>query len=146
MAGVVGQIGWRLWRRHTRGSIFPEVSREQIRFRESFASGRSHRDRSTRWGGAANCLKVTVTDDELWIVPLFPFSAFAEQFDLEHRILKRRITEITEHCSFWGRSFLVDFVDEEGKSHRVDISPKRPEQFIEALGISGQSNVGPPAV
>ena len=137
-AWPVGLFSWFLWRRHQRGSIFPEVSLQQIRFKESFASGRSHKNWHTRWG-YANCLKITVTDEELWVVPFFPFSALAELTDLEHRVRKVDITQIKERRQFFIRSFLIDFLDQDGQSHRVQIYPRRWRQFKEALGYVGIS-------
>ena len=138
-AWVVGNFSWKLWRRHQRGSIFPEVPPEQIRFKESIASGRSHKNWRTRWSGAANCLKIIVTDEELWVVPFFPFSALAEYSDLEHRVRKEDITQVTERRLFIVRSFLIDFLDQDGQGHRVELLPKRWRKFKAALGEVGES-------
>jgi len=137
MAWPVGLFSWLFWRRHQRGSIFPEVSPQQIRFKERFASGWSHKNWRTRWG-SANCLKITVTDEELWVVPFFPFSALAELMDLEHRVRKDDITKVTERRIFFVRSFLIDFLDQDGQSHRVQIYPRRWRQFKAALGNVGE--------
>ncbi len=137
-AWPVGLFSWLLWRRHQRGSIFPEVPPEQIRFKESFASGRSHKNWRTRMGSAANCLKITVTDEELWVVPVFPFSALAKYSDLEHRVRKEDITQVTERRQLFIRSFLIDFLDQDGQSHRIQIHPRRWRQFKEALGNVGE--------
>ncbi|MCZ6877421.1 MAG: hypothetical protein O7G29_04690 [Acidobacteria bacterium] len=139
MAWPVGLVSWLFWRRHQRGAIFPEVPPQQIRFKERFASGWSHKNWRTRWLGAQNGLKIIVTDEELWVVPVFPFSALAELTDLEHRVRKDDITRVTERRHFFVRSFLIDFLDQEGQSHRVDLRPRRWRQFKAALGYVGIS-------
>ncbi|MCZ6877549.1 MAG: hypothetical protein O7G29_05345, partial [Acidobacteria bacterium] len=103
------------------------------------ASGRSHKNWRTRWGGAGNCLKVVVTDEELWVVLVFPFSAFAEYVDLEHRVRKDDIIQMTERRIFFVRWFLIDFLGQDGQSHRVELCPKRWREFKEALGKVGIS-------
>ena len=60
-------FGWRWLKRIRRGSIFPEIAPGQIRYQEWTASGRSYKNWYTQLGGANNCLKLVVTDDELWV-------------------------------------------------------------------------------
>ncbi len=139
MAWPVGLVSWLFWRRHQWGAIFPEVPPQQIRFKERFASGWSHKNWRTRWLGAQNGLKIIVTDEELWVVLVFPFSALAELTDLEHRVRKDDITRVTERRHFFVRWFLIDFLDQEGQRHRVDLRPRRWRQFKEALGNAGEA-------
>jgi hypothetical protein len=66
---VVGCMAFVLWRRKIHGPHFPEHNKVNVLFEEIWTSGNSHKSLFTRMGGANNCLRVTVTDDELWVTP-----------------------------------------------------------------------------
>ncbi|MCZ6767752.1 MAG: hypothetical protein O7D93_00740, partial [Acidobacteria bacterium] len=73
------------------------------------------------------------------VVLVFPFSALLGDVDLEHRVRKDEIIQMTEQRRLFGRWFLFDFLDQDGQSHRVELCPKRWRQFKEALGNVGVS-------
>ena len=126
------------WRRHKRyGVVFPKVSPDHIRFHETGASGCSHKTTFTRFGGAARCLQVTVTDDEVWVRTGFPFNVLAFQTDLEHRIPRASIVSIQPSGS--ARSLLLDFRDETNQVHRLSLMLRKPGDFLVALGIKTQT-------
>ncbi len=97
--------------RKRRGSVFPPSENENILYHENFASGRSLDGKK---GWASNCLRITATEDELWIASFFPFSILLDQFDLEHRIRRNKISSITPSRSFLARGYILKFVDENG--------------------------------
>jgi hypothetical protein len=126
------------WRRHTRyGVVFPQVSPDHIRFHETSASGCSHKTTFTRFAGAARCLQVTVTDDEVWVRAGFPFSVLAFQTDLEHRIPRASIVSVQPSDS--ARSLLLDYRDEKNQAHRLSLMLRRPGDFLGALGMKTQT-------
>jgi hypothetical protein len=93
-AWVIIGFGYRYYRHKQTGVVFPDVPAASIHFDERTASGCSYQTMFTRFGGARNCLHVTVTDTEVWIRTFFPFSALAQQFDLEHRIPRASIVGV----------------------------------------------------
>lgn len=125
-----------LWyKRKKRDSIFPNISQGQIIYKENFASGRSYKSLKTKLGNAQNCLSITVTRNELWIAPFFPFSLFAQMYDLEHRIKKEWIREVKETKAFGKRGFIITHLDDKGKKHTFELWPWHSNKFSEALGI-----------
>jgi len=126
------------WRRHKRyGVVFPQVSPDHIRFHEAGASGCSHKTTFTRFGGAARCLQVTVTDDEVWVRMGFPFNVLASQVDLEHRIPRASIVSVQPSDS--GRSLLLDYRDQQSQTHRLSLVLRRPDEFLRLLSMKTQT-------
>ena len=122
------------YRRWKRGSLFPPIGKDQILYRESFASGRSMKNTFTQFAGANNCLKLTVTPDELWITPVFPFGFFADVLDLEHRIPKKDIVTLHEEGGrLFGTRLTVEYRREDGQTKRILIVPSRYTPFKQAL-------------
>jgi hypothetical protein len=129
VAWCVGGMAFMLWRRRVRGPHFPDRDQVNILFEERWTSGRSFKSLFTRLGGANNCLRVTVTDDELWIAPHFPFSAFAGKFDLDHRISRDAITRIEQN----GRRITIEFALDAGEVRRVELRLRSPDGFRTAI-------------
>jgi len=120
--------------RHKRtGIVFPPVPPANIRFEEKRASGRSYKTWFTKLGGASRCLLVTVTDTEVWIRTYFPFTAFVQQCDLEHRIPKAAITSVQQKQSALTKVILLEYRDERGQSHQLSLNLQKPEDFLKAL-------------
>jgi hypothetical protein len=120
--------------RRKRGRLFPSVGKEQILYQEYFASGRSMKNALTMSGGARNCLKLTVTTDELWITS-FP-GLFADIYDLEHRIPKKDIEALLQEQGFrGGTSLLIEYRSADGRINSVEITPRRCEEFRRALRV-----------
>jgi hypothetical protein len=69
-------FGWLFYRHKKYGIVFPKLPPEEIRFHEGMASGRSFKTFFTRIGGARKCLRVTVTNTEVWIRPFFPICVY----------------------------------------------------------------------
>ncbi len=80
-------------------------------------------------GGANNCLAVTVTDDELWVHPHFPFDAYACWLDLEHRVPLRLLTDVRRR----GRRVAVEYVSAEGELRTIELRMRKPDAFVAAL-------------
>lgn len=128
-------FGIRYYRLKRTGIVFPHVSPEGIRFDEKAASGYSHKSLFTKYGGAKKCLCVTVTDTEVWIRTFFPFSVFAQQCDLEHRIPRASIMGLQSKQSAFARTITLDYHDNRGQSHTFTLMLKRPDDFLRALGL-----------
>ncbi len=118
-------MGYMLWRRKIRGPHFPYRNEVNILFEERWTSGRSHKSLFTRLGGANNCLRVTVTEDELWVAPHFPFSAFAAQFDLDHRVRRESITNIEQKRKMTCVTFSID----DGNERTIDLRLRNADRF-----------------
>ncbi|HJS07234.1 MAG TPA: hypothetical protein VJ809_06220 [Pirellulales bacterium] len=129
VAWCIGGMAFLLWRRSRRGPHFPDRDEVNVLFKEKWTSGRSCKSLFTRLGGANNCLRVVVTDNELWIAPHFPFSAFAGQFDLDHRISRDVIKNIEQN----GRKVTVEFAVEECQTRKVELRLRNPDAFVTAI-------------
>jgi hypothetical protein len=131
---IVAAIIAKWSQRRQRGPLFPVVGRDQILYRESFGSGRSLKNTFTQYMAANNCLKLTVTADELWVVPFFPFDVLANLMDLEHRIRKRDIITLHEQSNWLvGRRLTIEYRQDDGQVRRIEIKPSRYEPFKQAL-------------
>lgn len=123
--------------RKKRGPLFPARGSVPVLYQENFASGRSFKNILTKFGVARNCLKLIVTPDELWVTTFFPFTLFAEFYDLEHRILKRSIVSVRERRNvLGGRSMIVAYTSEAGRIGEIELIPKRYDRFRQALEIN----------
>jgi hypothetical protein len=80
-------------------------------------------------GGANNCLRVTVTDDELWVAPHFPFSGFAGQIDLDHRVLRDAITNVEQN----GKIVRVTFALDDDDERMIALRLRNADRFCEVL-------------
>ena len=107
----------------------PKIQKGDVIFEERFASGNSLKNILTRIGGARNCLRLVVTKDLLWVTSWFPFSLLTTFYDLEHVILRSRISKIEPDS---GR-VLLTFADERGVSHSLMLRPKNSANFLTAL-------------
>jgi hypothetical protein len=85
--------------------------------------------------GARNCLHITVTDAEVWVRSFFPFSALAQELDLEHRIPRLSITSVQPKQSALVRTVLLDYRDECGQTHRLSLVLRKPDDFLRALDL-----------
>jgi hypothetical protein len=133
---VIGSFGLRWYKRAKRGSLFPKRESVNIRFEEKWTSGRSHRSFYTKVGGASMCLRVTVTDDELWIALHPPFNVL-EKSDLEHRIKKEAITNVITK----GNSTIVEFSRDDAEVGRIELYLRRPKEFLGALDLESLKKV-----
>lgn len=135
---VFGCMAFMLWRRKNREPHFPDRDEVNILFEEHWTSGNSHKSLFTRLGGADHCLCVTVTDDELWVAPHFPFSAFAAKFDLDHRVHRDTITSVEQN----GKKTRVTFAIEDGDQRTITLRLRNADRFRAALqsGVANEGN------
>ena len=127
---------WRWNEKRKRGPLFPALLDAPILYQENFASGRSHKNVVTRLGGASSCLKLIVTTNELWVTTFFPFTLFADFYDLEHRILKKNIVSVREARGFFGRRLIIEYINLDGQRAEIELIPRRYEKFKQALEAS----------
>jgi hypothetical protein len=125
VAQLTGIVVRRIWR----GSIFPPRDRVIVVFEERWTSGCSLKSWRTRYGGANNCLRVTVTEDEIWVTPHAPFSIIADKIDLEHRIPIRDVIRITPK----NRSVELEFRLPDGSTRTLDLYLRRSAEFLAAV-------------
>ncbi len=109
------------------------IKKEDVLYKESFASGHSNANFFTKMGGASNCLRLIVTKDLLRVTSWFPFSLFTPALDLEHTIQLKQILP-SEQGSFLGmKSLLLRFPDRNGLEHELVIYPKDFDGFLRAI-------------
>jgi len=125
-------FGYFYYKRRQRYPLFPDEAEVTILHKENMASGRSHKSIFTKFGGAQNCLKIIVTNDELWVTSWFPFLLLVDKIDLEHRIPKTSILKVDEKKKFWRTVFEISF-NSGDKNEMIEIIPKYKEQFREAI-------------
>lgn len=97
-----------LYRRRSNKAIFPRASDNAV-FVENWCSGNSQRNILTRLGGARNCLLVYIEDQQLHIVPHFPFNLLflPEIYGLEATADLSRVTVSMPKTSFGRQRVLV---------------------------------------
>lgn len=134
LVNLLFRIGFMIVRRVRKGPFFPPLSTVTVRFRETWTSGRSHRNFFNRLGGARNCLIVTVTEKELWVTVAFPFSLADPKGDLLKRISLSQIVEIKNEPKGWKPSVFVTFKEADGKTIKLQFYLRQPGAFLQALG------------
>jgi len=137
---VIGCMAFTLWRRKIHGLHFPDRNDVNILFEERWTSGNSHKSLFTRMGIANNCLRVVVTDDELWVVPHFPFSAFAGLFDWDHRAHRDAITNVKQN----GKKVLVTLELADGEERMMELRLRNADRFCQVLksAVASGRNAG----
>jgi len=128
----------RVWKRRQRVIVFPSVSDADVTFAERFASGLSHKSFITRLGGASRCLTVIVTKSHLAITTFFPFSIFADTYDLEHLIPLANITRVEN----LGRITEVEFLMTDGSHRKLSLRLRNTADFLLALKDQQDSEQG----
>lgn len=131
----VGWMGWGLWKRKQRGQF--QQPPDGILYEEKMASGRSMKTWYTRLGGANNCLRLVITNSELWVTLIFPFSAMADRLDLEHRIALKAIKPVQLQSSFLRKSLRVSFQGQDHEEHTIEVTPRHMDRFASALRERG---------
>ncbi len=76
------------------GRVFPPKDPKEVLYEEYSVSGRSMKSLYTRLGGANNCLRLVVGVEKFWVTVMSPFNLIGNQFDLEHEISYKDITEL----------------------------------------------------
>ncbi|HET6387061.1 MAG TPA: hypothetical protein VFJ58_27050 [Armatimonadota bacterium] len=130
-------IGASVVYRSRKGAFFPAPLPDGVRFDERWTSGRSLRNLVTRSGGASRCLRVSVTDDEIWIrlEPPLQFGFMPEILDLEHRIEASQApsTRLLKGLIPLSRDRVrLDYCDSDGRSRAFELLLRDPEAFMAA--------------
>jgi hypothetical protein len=133
---VVLWTAWLAWRRYRRGPIHPPYTLADVRYREPYASGRSHRDLVTRFGGARNALVVTVLDQGLLIepMPLFKWLTPMRFRDLEHYIPHADLLKVETIPGFGREKMKIEFRAADGERHVIELALRHGAVFRNALG------------
>jgi len=133
---IAGWVAASLIYRKMRGKplFYPRLT--GTKFRQSNASGRSHRSWFTKLGGANGCLVVQVTDTELDIHPLPPFNwmFLPEICGLEYRIPLTDVRSAVLRKRLFGRSVDVELRTADGDDVTVSLNLAHPHDFLAALG------------
>jgi hypothetical protein len=134
---VVAWCAYFAWRRYTQGPIHPPFTHEDIRFTERFASGFSHKNLFTRFGGAHNALVVRVLKDALLIEPIamFKWVTPAGFNDLEHYVPKKDIVSVQPASSFGKQTLKIQFRATDGLPRTLELTLRKPEEFKLALNV-----------
>ena len=130
---VCAWFSYFLYRHRRHGIRFPALDTVRPLFHEDASSGCSHRSFWTRLGGARRCLRVTVTDREVWVRLSFPFTALSHIYDLEHRIPREAIASVAPSGSGLFRSVLLDYRQASGVVRRLQFYLRDPAGFLAAL-------------
>lgn len=108
---IGGWIAASVWFRRSKGKpIVPHVPQDAA-FYEDGCSGRSLRNGLTRIGGARNCLLVYVADEQLRVVPRFPFTLMflPEIFGLDLTVPLGSITSVDPVSHVMSRAMRISF-------------------------------------
>lgn len=143
VAAAVATTVYQGWRYVCAVRSRPRFTKEEIVFQEWFASGNSRKNLLTRIGGARNCLRLVVTRDFLWVTSWFPFSLFATFYDLEHVIPLGSITSVQPKRFLGRETFVLSFTMGNGTVRSLNLYPKKPEAFIQSLGVKLDADTAP---
>jgi hypothetical protein len=123
------------WRRYKKGPIYPPFSDADIQFSEQFASGFSHKNLFTRFGGAHNALVVKVLRDAVLIEPLAVFKWLMPVGfnDLEHYVAKSQILRVEPASSFGKATVRFEFRASDGAPRTLELALRKPAEFLAAL-------------
>ena len=134
---VVAWSAYSAWRRYQRGPIHPPFSERDVHFMEQFASGFSHKNLFTRFGGARNALVVRVLKDALLIEPIaiFKWIMPAGFNDLEHYVPRKDISSVAPASSFGRETLQIQFRAKDGQQHIIELALRKPQEFKAALNV-----------
>ena len=105
----------------------------KVLYKEKTASGFSHMNWYTKAGGGKDCLSLEIIGSVLRITPVFQYPGLRELLDLEHNIKADLIINITEKTIAFKKSFMIKYSDDDGLTHTVEVLPKKPQNFRNAL-------------
>ena len=120
-----------------KGKKLPAIDPNETLYRESGASGSSHKNFLTRLGGARGCLVVTATKSEIDVRPSFPFNLMflPEIYDLQHRIPVQQIRNIERVKHMIGKdSIKIDFIEIGGGLKTIELYLGNADKFMESIG------------
>ena len=117
----------------------PTIAKADIVYQEWFASGHSEANILTKMGRANNCLRLIITAEYLIVTSWFPFSLFSAFYDLEHIIPLKAIMQVEQKRTFGTKYLLLTY--QEGQSHKIGLTPKNWEGFLQAIGRNANLTV-----
>jgi hypothetical protein len=129
-------VGASLVYRRMRGKPLVYARLPGTKYRQTNASGNSHRSWITSLGGASGCLVVQVTEDELDIHPFPPFNWFflPEIYGLEYRVPLSSVRSAELRKVFFRKAVDVVVTTPERGDEKVTLYLAYPEEFLAALG------------
>ncbi len=137
LPATIAVVGYAAYRYVAARRDGPAIDAGDAVYRESFASGRSERNRLMKYfGGANNCLRLIVTPRYLRVTAWFPFSLITPMWDLEHVIPISSIVSVEQQRTAWVSSLLVRYRDANGEDRALRLVPKRTQAFLDALAAS----------
>jgi hypothetical protein len=114
--------------------IQEQISFAPILYKSSKSSGCSLKSLKTKFGGARNCLKIVITDENLFITSPGILAAFSQKSDLEHIIPKSSIQSINRQSIFLTpTSYLISYKDELEEIRNLQLWPRKYHEFEQAL-------------
>jgi hypothetical protein len=136
VAWAIGAFTFKFFWHRSKGRFFTDPRPSTVIYSESFASGRSFKSFRTRFGGAANCLKIMLTREALWIRPFFPFLILGPDFDLVHVIPVPTIEKVEKRPGMILPTFRISFRLHDGSFREIDIASKKAREFETALSVA----------
>ena len=127
------------WHR-SKGRYFEDPRTSAVIYTEQFASGRSLKSWRTRLGSASNCLRVFLTEDRLFVRPIFPFLILGPDFDLVHSVPLKNIDSVTRRDRAFLKGLRIRFLMADGTAREIEILSRKAEQFERTLAaLIGQT-------
>ncbi|MEW6246460.1 MAG: hypothetical protein AB1555_07105 [Nitrospirota bacterium] len=131
--GIVGILALSIAYRVSKAKPILRPDFPDVRFLETWRSGRSNRAVFAWLGEVRCCLWVAVTHDHLWVSPHFPMSLLfiPEGLHLDYRIPGHAILEMEEVLP--RHRVRVRFRHATGEEDMVEVELKDPEAFKQAV-------------
>ena len=109
----------------------------------SFCERRASGTLRGTFGGARNCLMVSITGDQLWVTPTFPFNMIAPHgvMGLEHRIAKADVISLDLRKTWRGHTVTVGFRRLGDRPGLLELKLHDPEGFFAALGLRARTPI-----
>jgi len=138
---IAGWLAASLFYRKLRGKPIFYARLPNTRFRQTNASGNSHRHWFTRIGGANGCLVVQVTETELDIHPFPPFNwlFLPEIYGLEYRVPLTNVRSAELRKRFFRSCVDVVLQTDDGET-KVSLYLAHPDEFLAAIGMRSSSD------
>ena len=132
---VVACCAFFAWRRYRAGPTHPTFKDADVRFVERYASGFSHKNLFTRYGGAQNALVVRVLEDAVLIEPMaiFKWLMPVNFNDLEHYVAKSDVTRVEVGSSFGKATVRMEFRAKDGMPRVLELALRKRQEFLSAL-------------
>jgi hypothetical protein len=141
-AGLITFVYFRSKASETHRAVIESLQNASALYSDNFCSGHSLKSFRTKFAGARNSLKVVVTQDVLYVTSSIQFLVyFTEKFDLEHTIPKKSIQEFAKLKRLLQTGFRVAYLDKGGEVRRIELWPRRPGEFEQAMSVGFHSSI-----